>query len=292
MTNKRRKIGILGYGDVGKFLADAIRNNENVSAATELAFVWNRSEDRLKADAANLSNRYWLSGSDAGGAVAAWCAAGGEVDLIVETSHPGVIREHGVKLLSIADLMVGSPGAFANAATEGAMRRAAATSHGCYIPSGASWGVSDIAKMDRLDRLTSLTVTMSFHPDSIRDPAEPIRSTMAAYLASRDDDNFVLYEGPVRDICAMAPNNVNTMACLSMAASSLGFDRVRGVLVTGRKLSAHIVEIEVRGPDGFHVMTRRYNPSAHGAVTGNATFATFLGSLLLAGGQGPGIHFC
>ena len=40
-----------------------------------------------------------------------------------------------------------------------------------------------------------------------------------------------LYEGPVRDLCPLAPNNVNTMAAAAMAAHNLGFDGVKGCLI-------------------------------------------------------------
>ena len=37
--------------------------------------------------------------------------------------------------------------------------------------------------------------------------------------------------GPVRELCPLAPNNVNTMACAAIAAHNLGFDGVMGCLV-------------------------------------------------------------
>jgi aspartate dehydrogenase len=40
----------------------------------------------------------------------------------------------------------------------------------------------------------------------------------------------IIYEGPVRALCPLAPNNVNTMAAAALAGRSLGFDGVVGVL--------------------------------------------------------------
>ena len=59
----------------------------------------------------------------------------------------------------------------------------------------------------------------------------------------------------------------------------------------------HFVEIEVEGPprpDGrrFTVETTRRNPADPGAVTGSATYASFLSSLLRARGKGAGMHLC
>jgi aspartate dehydrogenase len=38
---------------------------------------------------------------------------------------------------------------------------------------------------------------------------------------------FVLFEGSVRDLCPLAPNNVNTMASAALAGFNLGFDKVK-----------------------------------------------------------------
>jgi hypothetical protein len=113
----------------------------------------------------------------------------------------------------------------------------------------------------------------------------------------------ILYDGPVRGLAILAPNNVNTMAAAAIAARNLGFDGVRAVLISDPSLTAHIVEIEVEGkpfPDGqkFSCKTVRYNPAAPGAVTGNATYASFFASLKIAaascqGGRGrAGLHMC
>lgn len=49
-------------------------------------------------------------------------------------------------------------------------------------------------------------------------------------------------------------------------------------------LDCHIVEIEVFGPgegeNRFHVKTVRTNPAKSGVVTGNATYSSFLSSML------------
>lgn len=40
------------------------------------------------------------------------------------------------------------------------------------------------------------------------------------------DKAVTLFKGPVRELCPLAPNNVNTMAVAAMAAKNLGFDKV------------------------------------------------------------------
>jgi len=101
-----------------------------------------------------------------------------------------------------------------------------------------------------------------------------------------------LYKGNVRDLAALAPNNVNTMTCLALAGSDLGLDGTQGCLIAQKEHDAHIIDIEIEGPNGFKVHTRRHNPAKKGAVTGDETYNSFLISLLKAGGQGAGFHFC
>jgi aspartate dehydrogenase len=97
-----------------------------------------------------------------------------------------------------------------------------------YVPCGAFWGASDISKMARKNSLSGLKVSMRKHPESLKlegslkeklDRSLPLTSAL------------VLYEGPVRDLCHLAPNNVNTMAVGALAALNLGFDKTQACLV-------------------------------------------------------------
>ncbi len=58
------------------------------------------------------------------------------------------------------------------------------------------------------------------------------------------------------------------------------------MIISSRLRDWHIVEVEVWGPGdvsadrAFHVKTVRRNPATFGAVTGSATYASFLSSML------------
>jgi aspartate dehydrogenase len=172
--------------------------------------------------------------------------------------------------------------------------------------------------------LRGLRVVMKKHPSSLK-LSGALALTLSGVIKAGASGETVLYEGPVRELCPMAPNNVNTMACAALAGHTLGFDGTVAQLVCDSSLESHIVEITVDGPGtvlkhaavggasegsttatagagvgggtsggrsvGFHVHTARVNPAKVGAVTGNATYASFLSSLHLAGGRGDGLHF-
>ena len=49
---------------------------------------------------------------------------------------------------------------------------------------------------------------------------------------------------------------------------------------------------QVVGDNQFRVKTVRMNPADPGAVTGSATYGSFISSLLRVGGKGAGLHLC
>ncbi|KAL4224172.1 hypothetical protein ACF0H5_017625 [Mactra antiquata] len=274
----KRRIGIVGYGHLGQYLVTQIESRDDV----ELAFVWNRTrsavegkvrDDLILDDLDKFTER--------------------SADLIVEVAHPCITRDFGDRFLTHADYMIGSPTAMADPDTERKLR-SATNQHGLYVPSGALWGGEDIRKMADRGTLQALKVTMRKPPQSFK-LNEPLRSKNEMVK----DETVVLYDGPVRELCPLAPNNVNTMAAAAVAAHNLGFDKVSGCIVADPSLTDwHIVQVDVWGPGNiaddtaFHCQTVRRNPAKIGAVTGSATYASFLSSMIAACGKGPGVHLC
>ena len=127
--------------------------------------------------------------------------------------------------------MLGSPTALADEDLENTLYKAANEfNHGLYVPSGALWGGEDIRKMAERGTLKGVTVTMRKHPTSFK-----LNGDIADKNAEVTDTEVVLYEGPVRPLCSLAPNNVNTMAAAAIAASNLGLDKTIGKLVSDPK---------------------------------------------------------
>lgn len=121
--------------------------------------------------------------------------------------------------------MLGSPTALADKDLEDDLYKSA-DKNGLYVPSGALWGGEDIRKMAERGTLKGLTVTMRKHPSSFK-----LNGDIAEVNAKVTSEPVVLYEGPVRPLCSLAPNNVNTMAAAAVAAINLGLDQVQGKLV-------------------------------------------------------------
>ncbi|XP_040189891.1 putative L-aspartate dehydrogenase isoform X2 [Rana temporaria] len=278
----KRRIGIVGFGHVGHFLAQKILE-EGEKCGLELAFVWNRTMKKMDGVIDPRLQLHQLSQFQTR-----------QADLIVEVAHPDITRDYGEHFLSAANVMIGSPTVLSDPDIERRLRETATTSgHTLYIPSGALWGGEDIQRMADRGTLKGLRITMTKHPDSLHLKGELAQKNRAV------DGRTILYEGPVRGLCPVAPNNVNTMAAACMAAHTLGFDGVIGVLVADPRIPDwHFVDIEVTGTRNketgqvFSVTTKRCNPAGVGQVTGSATFLSFWSSLLGCTGHGGRVYLC
>uniref|UniRef100_A0A915K916 Aspartate dehydrogenase domain-containing protein n=1 Tax=Romanomermis culicivorax TaxID=13658 RepID=A0A915K916_ROMCU len=171
---------------------------------------------------------------------------------------------------------IGSPTALADEKTLNLIKESAlAFKKTVYVPSGAFWGAEDVKKMADNGKLKELTITMQKHPSAFR-----LETPLKEMNESFDGISKVLYEGPVKYLCGLAPNNVNTMAVACIAGHNLGFDKVVGRLISDKRLSSwHIVEAELKGDNGFCVKVTRKNPALSGAVSGLATYDSFWSSL-------------
>ncbi|XP_039573609.1 putative L-aspartate dehydrogenase isoform X1 [Passer montanus] len=190
---------------------------------------------------------------------------------------------------------LGSPTALADAVTEGRLRAAAARGgHTLYVPRGALWGCEDIARMDSAGTLQALKVTMTKAPGSFRAQGW-LSPRVAAAVAS--GTRAVLYQGPLRPLCPLVPNNVNSMAAAAVAAPRLGFDGVTACLVADPSVpDCHIIDVEVTAvPEGGRALTvtsTRRNPAEPGHVTGSATRHSFWSSVQACTGHGGCVKLC
>ena len=289
------RIGILGFGHLGQFLYQHLRNeSQRSTGGFEFAFIWNRTKEAFDKYDQALNRELIVSTIEEG--------LQRSPHLVIEVAHPDIIEKYAVKILDICDLFIGSPTALAQASLETLLREKTMESgHAIYVGAGAFWGAEDIAKMNEANTLRSLTVTMRKHPASFK-LNEPLHSKLLDAQAKLGDQQgeIVIYDGPVRELCRLAPNNVNTMAVAATLASHLGFDGVQGRLIADARLAdRHVVEVELTGPTTtigdqppleFHVKTVRTNPAPVGAVTGKGTLLSFLSSVQRAKGQTGGIH--
>lgn len=275
-----KKIGIVGFGKLGRFLADKVIEREKSHGDLALSFVWNRRaeawKDHPSADVGleELEN-----------------FAQYKADIIVEVAHPAISAQWGTQFLQHADYLVGSPTGLADPALRASLLSAVAPETGrqLIVPRGALPGLDEILMLKEDGRVAEAAITMRKHPRSLK------YSGPIAEQATHEDGTALYYQGPLGPLCGYAPNNVNTMAVLAMAAG-LPFDAVEATLVADPSLEHHITEVTLLGPnDGgprFELYLRRSSPAGAGAVTSSATFDSFWKTLRGALEPGEGVKLC
>jgi aspartate dehydrogenase len=259
------RIGLIGFGFIGVGLYRAITQRE--VEGLEVAFVWNRSADKLAGLPTQLVLADLASFADTG------------PDLIIETAHPDLTRAHGEAVLARCDYMPFSVTALADdGLRHRLMATASAHGHRLLLPQGALVGTDALLGWRHMWR--DVTITFRKHPNNIdlsvvNRRAEDLRT------------ETVVFDGPVREIAPLFPRNVNTMVTCALA--TVGLDRCRGRMIADPALDHAVAEVEAWGTDGSHMKTVKQQPMV--GVSGTEMLASALRSLQKATGTGPTMDF-
>lgn len=254
-------IGLLGYGRIGRALADAV----DADPAFELDYVLVRSsksgldDDVQVTDAASLADR--------------------PVDLCVEAATHEVLAELGESVLEASDLLVLSGSAFAEPGVQERIEAAAAAGgRAVYLPHAALLGLDGLA--DARDELESVAIEARKAPDHL--DFDYTDAVSPADVSGRT----VLYEGPVRGLCRTFPRNFNSHAAVALAG--LGLDETTSTLVADPAATTADHVIRATG-EGFDLeITRR---SEIEGVTGDYTLVSCWGSIRRVLGADDGIRY-
>lgn len=267
MSQAAVRIGVIGYGFIGRHVVHSIRQRPD--ADLSLAFVHARDSTRLR---------------DLPPALVAQSLADVRrfvPDLIVECAHPEVSHRHGADFLHFADYLPLSVNALADPATEAALDAACrASGRRLFIPHGALIGLDNLVEMRK--EWVEVTITFRKHPDNID-------YTDAGIDRASIQARTVLYDGPVRGIGRLFPRNVNTMTTCALA--TVGLDRCRAILIADPELAdIGIAEVRAVARDGsLHESRKQQRMSG---VSGTEMLASQLGSILRAAGHHPpGLNF-
>lgn len=252
MSDKPIRVGLLGYGKIGRALAQEVQRNPGA----ELAVI----QDPLYQGEAPAPVRPRLLPEDLE-----------QLDLVVEAATADVLKAGIDDILTHCDLMLFSVTAFSDPAfqqkvetlcREGGRR--------VYLPHGAILGLDGL--FDGRSLLTGVQVVTTKNPAS---------------LGRTDTRRTVLYEGPTRDACRLFPRNVNVHAAVALAG--LGFEKTRSCIVADPAVHTNTHRITVEG-EGIHFEIM-VTSAASGGVTGAYTPVSAQGSLRRVLGGAPGLCF-
>jgi aspartate dehydrogenase len=226
------RIGLIGYGAIGRRLADAIVAGE--AGHAELGAILVRRPERIDdADRTRL-------GCTVTGDAADFLAT--RLDLVVEVAGHDALKAYAEDILRQGkDLLLISVGALADPHFEARLHRAAHDfGQRVYLATGAIAGLDAIAA-GAVGGLESVTHSVRKPPAGLL-PPEEIEQAIAS------GEPRVLYEGPAREAAIRFPENVNVAAAISLAG--LGLDRTRVRIVADPTVLRNTHEIEARGEFG------------------------------------------
>ncbi|MEM6460383.1 MAG: aspartate dehydrogenase domain-containing protein [Pseudomonadota bacterium] len=230
------RVGIIGCGFIGAALTDRIATS---NGAMELAFVYNRTADRIASFPSSLQ----LRDPDAFQSY--------QPDLIVEASHPVITRNHGTDFLSASNYMPLSTSALLNdALRERLIGTAAEMGTRLFLPAGALIGGNELVK--RQTPWKHVKITFRKNPRNIDfDDTQPWKDN--------DGEAITLFDGSVRAVAEHFPRNVNTM--VTCALLSTGLDACQGVLIADPALDCAVAEVEAWDVEGGYFRTEKRQPA-------------------------------
>lgn len=262
---QRYRVGVIGYGGIGRGLVDFLTTDERF----ELAFLYNRTTPVVSAELAPLLVTDLDRAEEYG------------AQLIVEASHPDHTVRYGEQILTHANYLPVSTSALADDdLLERLTRTASAHGTQLLLPRGALVGLDSL--VSGRDLWKTVSITFRKHPSSLEN-ADGVVDTNVS-----NDEEKVLYEGTVRGIADLYPRNVNSMITLAIATK--GLDDTHAVLIADPHETRGILEVEAIGHDGSRLLVRREQPMQ--GVSGTEMFGSILGSVRTAADEwSSGLRF-
>jgi aspartate dehydrogenase len=230
MTSSTR-IGLIGFGAIGRTLAGAI------GAHADLAVVGVLERAELVESIA----------SEMPGGVHVVTSAddllGLGPDIVVECAGHQALRQHGEKVLQGGvDLLVASVGALADASLEERLRNAVGVRARVLVPAGAiagldALGAARYAGLDRVDYTG-------------RKAPKAWRGTAAERLVDLETvaEARVFFESDARTTALEFPQNANVVAAVALAG--IGFEKTRVRLMVDPAVTTNRHRVEASGAFG------------------------------------------
>lgn len=220
------KVGLVGYGQIGRTVADAVASGRIADCELVAVLVRDRARAReLDGDVLVTTDLAEFLGSGA--------------DTVVEVAGHDALRQYATAVLeSGKDLLTVCAGAFAdNQFLQTVESAAVRAGRRVLIPSGAIAGL-DMISAAALGRLETVTHTTRKNPRAFR--PEQLRSGDAPGPGGAT----LLFDGPAREGVTRFPENVNVAAAVSMAGIGLDRTRLRVFADPGVRRNVHQLEVE------------------------------------------------
>jgi aspartate dehydrogenase len=241
-----KKVGVIGYGSIGREIMAAIRRQEVPNAKIVGLFDkesqvigsvdYDNSELHLFSDFKEFYNSPIYS----------------SLDIVIECASKGAVREYGKIIIeSKKDLIVLSVGAFSDIKFLSELQNLSNLNNTrILIPTGAIAGLDSIRSVKKY--LDSLSITTTKHPKSFA--GAPFFKTSKIKLDEISNET-VLFEGNAITAIEYFPANVNV--AVSIALAGIGLEKTRVKIIADPMISVNKHEILAKGSFGeIHIIVQ------------------------------------
>lgn len=249
------KIGLIGGGNIGKFLLESINVNGSIPNA-KIVGLYTRNEIKAKELSSTFNTENYrdvesLIHSDA--------------DVIVEAATVQVAKDHAVEILeSGKDLVLSSVGAMADQNFYKKLTEICQTyGRKIYLPSGAIGGLDVIKAAQSIGELYSVTITTRKPPQVL--PDAPL------------DIEKVLFDGVASEAIDLFPKNINVSIILSLAG--LGPEKTNVKVISDPEVRKNSHLIEATGSFGSLSLKVENDPMPNNPKTSYLAALSVLSSL-------------
>ena len=233
MTKPKLRIGIIGCGAIGSFVARTCQ--ERLPDEIEIAGVCDTVRSKAESLVRALKNKIEIFEID---------ELINKSNLIVEAASKEVSASIAEKALSNGkSVMVMSVAGLL--AREDLFGLAAKKEAQIFIPSGALCGL-DALKAAAMSDIKSVVLTTKKPPKGLEGAPYLVKNNIDL---SRIKKETVLFEGNAREAIEGFPKNVNVAACLSLAA--LGPEKTKVRIIASPSIKINIHEVQVSGDFGI-----------------------------------------
>lgn len=255
------RVGLIGFGAVGRRLAEAIVAGE--AGRVALVAVLVRTPEKIPTDV--RSGVGCLITNDAADFLAT------QIDLVIEVAGHDALKAYAEDVLRQGkDLLLISVGAFADAAfQERVWRTAHDRGRRVYLATGAIAGLDAIAS-GAVGGLESVT-------HFVRKPPRGLLSPEEAAEVERAGQPRELYAGPAREAALRFPESVNVTAAVSLAG--IGFDRTLVRVIADPAVDRNVHQVEAEGDFGLLRFEIRNVPSESNPRTGRIVAMSIISTL-------------
>lgn len=239
------RLGLIGCGAIGSAVVQAAQQGR-LAAGVDLAAVLVR---RPRSDRAPLITHDPEVFFDR------------DLEVVLECAGHQAVRDHGVRSLAGADLVLTSIGALVDDALRAGLEQAAVRAGRRLTIASAGIGALDILGAAAVGGLTRVEMTVRKDPSAWW-------GTEAEGLCdlARLHEPLVIYQGSVREGAARYPQNVNISAAVALAG--IGLDRTELTIVADPTIRSHVIEIAAEGAFGSFRFVEDVLPTAENPKTG------------------------